>query len=167
MTPGGLDMSDIIRELEKDPPRRNLPPPTARSPFVAPALRLRWSLVAVMAIGILLAMHLCGCSAVVPKTVVADTVAFDGNEQNAGIVGVALSGSFIITANKRAHYNQLVAIYGNAKWPDHKPIFAVPLQPDTGITPRTDGTFEITREAMINLTLMHQWFKMGRMPRPE
>lgn len=155
-----LDMTDVLRELKKNPPRRAVWDP-------APTLRVRWSWVALVAACILgwIALGcLAGCGTVIPPTVTADEIAYDGNEQNAGIVGVAENQSIIITASKREYYNSLIAIYGAATWPDRTPVFLPHVKADAGMTARPDGNFEITRASLAQCTLMHQWLKMGKLP---
>lgn len=125
--------------------------------------RVRWGivvLIALLAVGLII---FPGCGTTTPKPPTAEIVAHDGGAQNAGIISLDATGA-VITPAKRDYYNALVRIYGDAKWKKGGlPIFAVPLKPDDGVTPKGDN-YHITAAALTNLTVMHQWFKMGRTP---
>jgi hypothetical protein len=122
---------------------------------------LKWSL-SLLCVGLVL-MCLGACTTVTPPSVQATEIAFDGGAQTAGVIGTDDTGA-IISPAKRAYCNSLAAIYGDAKWAKGGlPIFPVPVGKDDGITQRGDK-FHITYEALTRHTLMHQWFKKGRMP---
>lgn len=127
--------------------------------------RLRWARLLVIALGLLVIVLLqsaCGTTTV-PPVRPAQTIAYDGDAQNAGILSLDTTGA-VITPAKRAYYNALIEIYGDARWTrGGLPVFPVPKRADEGITP-AGPNFRITRSALADLTVMHQWFKMGRTP---
>lgn len=132
------------------------------TPYSTP--RIRWiSVASTVLLVILIGLLLMGCHTVTPDPVQAQTISYDGGVQNAGIISLDNTGA-VITAEKRDYYNSLIAIYGDAKWTKNGlPIFTPPLVKDQGVVP-ANGYFHITSAALANLTVMHQWFKMGRTP---
>lgn len=116
---------------------------------------------AIIALGLgllaLLAFSLFGCaSTVAPAVVESQQASFDQGEQNSGVIALVPGGA-IITPRAHARYNGLVAIYGRE--------FLPPLAADYGVTPRPDGNFEISREALQKFILLNQWHRMGREPK--
>ncbi len=127
--------------------------------------RSRLSRLAGLVVFVVLLLALVSCSSTLTPAPVppAQTIAYDGNAQNAGIISIDADGA-VITPAKRAYYNSLIEIYGAAKWTKAGlPVFPSPLVRDDGITEAGDN-YRITRGALANLTVMHQWFKMGRTP---
>lgn len=72
-----------------------------------------------------------GCSActttIRPKPVTSTAIDFDGNYQDAGILGKAPDGSVIVTEFARERYNRLLEVYG--EW------FIPVRRKDKGVTP--------------------------------
>lgn len=112
-----------------------------------------------MVLSLLILALFGGCaSTVVPDPIpISDTAAFDGSEQNAGIVAVLEDGNFLVTPRVRVRYNTLIEEYGDR--------FLPVLIKDTGIIlrPGIDG-YVMTPEAMANYATMVQWRRMGRAP---
>jgi hypothetical protein len=100
---------------------------------------------------VIVALHaFVGCMTVAPDPVRDRVIRFDGNEQNAGFVGYLTNHQGgVITANARARYNALVE--------DYRARFKPPLARDAGVAPFTNGTFTITKEALVNFATMAQW----------
>ena len=116
-----------------------------------------WMLALFMALSLLILGLFAGCaSTVTPEPVpITKEVAFDGAEQNAGIVAVQADGAFIVTERVRARYNALIAEYGTK--------FLPVLTPDAGITPAAEANrFTMTAAAMADYATMVQWRRMAR-----
>ena len=115
----------------------------------------------------LLCFSLLGCQSVLtikPKPVITDIVAYEGTEQNNGIIAQDAAG-LVITATKRNHYNALIEIYGAEKWKDTGlPCFVPAIEKDFGITKAGDN-YHLANGAIANYALMVQWFKAGRAPK--
>lgn len=90
---------------------------------------------------------------VVPDKIVDVTPSYDGNEQNSGFISFNDDNSAVITPRARDRYNNLAKKYGI--------IFVVPVFQDFGITPRPDGNFNISAEALSKFAQMNQWRKEG------
>lgn len=118
-----------------------------------------WLLAIFFVLALLIVSLLGGCaSTVVPDPVpISDSTAFDGAEQNAGIVAVLEDGNFLVTPRVRVRYNTLIEEYGDR--------FLPVLIKDTGIIlrPGIDG-YVMTPEAMASYATMVQWRRMGRAP---
>ena len=120
-----------------------------------------WMLALFMALSLLILGLFAGCaSTVTPEPVpITREIAFDGAEQNAGIVAVQADGSFVVTERVRARYNILIGEYG-AK-------FLPALQPDAGIIPLPEpNRYAMTAAAMADYATMVQWRRMGRSSAP-
>lgn len=114
-------------------------------------------------LALVLATAACSSTQVVRPVTPAQVIAYDGGQQTAGIISLDATGA-IISPAKRAYYNSLLAIYGDARWTKGGlPIFPVALKQDHGMTPAGEN-FHVTNAALVQLTQMHQWFKMGRTP---
>ncbi|MBI3885913.1 MAG: hypothetical protein HY302_09330 [Opitutae bacterium] len=100
---------------------------------------------------------LSGCAGTItPAAVESHQASFDEGAQNSGVVAL-IPGGAIITPRAHERYNGLIAIYGRD--------FLPTLTADYGITPRADGNFEISREALQKFILLNQWHRMGREPK--
>ena len=120
-----------------------------------------WMLALFMALSLLILGLFAGCaSTVTPEPVpITSEIAFDGSEQNAGIVAVQADGSFVVTDRVRARYNILIGEYG-AK-------FLPPLTPDAGLVPLPEpNRYAMTAAAMADYATMVQWRRMGRSSAP-
>lgn len=120
-----------------------------------------WMLALFMALSLLILGLFAGCaSTVTPEPVpITSEIAFDGAEQNAGIVAVQADGSFVVTDRVRARYNILIGEYG-AK-------FLPPLTPDAGLVPLPEpNRYAMTAAAMADYATMVQWRRMGRSSAP-
>lgn len=120
-----------------------------------------WMLALFMALSLLILGLFAGCaSTVTPEPVpITSEIAFDGAEQNAGIVAVQADGSFVVTDRVRARYNILIGEYG-AK-------FLPPLTPDAGLVPLPEpNRYAMTAAALADYATMVQWRRMGRSSAP-
>lgn len=95
-----------------------------------------------------------GCNSPAPR-VEASQPTFDQVAATGGVLQKTFNGG-VISAHARERYNALIEIYGRE--------FLPPLQRDSGITPRPDGTNHITNEAWENFKTMNAWRRMGRVP---
>jgi hypothetical protein len=100
-----------------------------------------------------------------PKPVVSAVIAYEGTEQNNGIVSQDPTG-LVITPAKRDYFNALIEIYGDAKWRDTGlPCFVPAVKKDFGITPQGEN-YHVDNGAIQNVyVLMVQWYKSGRAPK--
>ena len=106
---------------------------------------------------IIVLLALPGCaSTITPAAVESHQASFDQSVQNSGVVAL-IPGGAIITSRAHDRYNGLIAIYGRD--------FLPTLTADFGITPRPDGNFEITNEALQKFILLSAWHRMGREPK--
>jgi hypothetical protein len=92
-------------------------------------------------------------STVTPKNTVAKKIAYDGNVQNAGVIGFATNG-VIVTPGFRQRYNSLALAYG--------PRFNPQVLPDSGLQPFTNGTYLIDNEHMVDDAIMQTWKNSGQ-----
>ena len=76
--------------------------------------------------------------AVTPKITERETVAYDGNQQNAGIIQNFPDHSSEITASARQRYNDLIL--------SQEGILKYYSKKDYGITPLANGHYKITAE---------------------
>ena len=116
-----------------------------------------WMLALFMALSLLILGLFAGCaSTVTPEPVpITKEVAFDGGEQNAGILAVQADGAFVVTERVRARYNALIGEYGDR--------FLPALTPDAGLAPLPEaGRYSMTAAAMADYATMVQWRRMGR-----
>lgn len=81
---------------------------------------------------------------------------FDGAEQNSGVLSSTAAG-FLITPHLRDRYNALVARYGGD--------FAPPLRQDAGLERQGPGTWEMSKQAMVNFLEMNAWRRAGIPPK--
>lgn len=95
-------------------------------------------------LSILLLLGITSCMHVTPVVNESKTIAFDGNEQNAGIINFRDDGSLEITTRARDKYNALIEVYGSY----------LLINTDYGVTPLDNGNYEMTKEAC------EDWFKM-------
>lgn len=112
-----------------------------------------------------------GCSStVIPGTVESRTIAYDGDEQNAGVLLVWPGKGALITDGKKAEYDALVVIYGRGT-EGHRLI--PPVRPGAGLTAlrgRDEGfplhgrVWKISPEALTNFLLFKEWQRSARLP---
>lgn len=74
-----------------------------------------------------------GCSTVAPPTIEVREPAFQGNDQNAGVVGWAEDGSVILTGQAVERYHRLLGAYGDQ-------LTERPATGMVGIRPEPNGT---------------------------
>lgn len=86
-----------------------------------------------------------GCQ-VTPIAYERETVAYDNNDETAGIIGFSLSGGLEITQSARDRYNDMVKRHGQELIP--------PIQKDFGIKEMENGCYDMTLEAS------EKWRKM-------
>lgn len=92
-----------------------------------------------------------GCTTT-PKIVRDDTPSFsETGKQDSGFLGYTDDGHGVIVESARARYNALIAKYGDR--------FTVPLKPDAGITPYTNGTYLIDPAHNVKAMEMNRWRK--------
>ena len=103
--------------------------------------------------GVLMGLSV-GCT-VTPAAISSTQASYDGTERNSGILA-SVEGGYTVTARFRERYNGLIASYGSA-W---SPAIAA----DYGLTPRIDGTWLCSAEAMEKFLVMNAWRRMGRAP---
>lgn len=92
-----------------------------------------------------------GCTTVTPKIVHDDTPSFDGGAQTSGFLGYLPDGSGVISQHAADRYNSLIAKYGDR--------YTVPLKPNAGLTPYTNGTVRIDAEHNVKAQEMNRWRK--------
>lgn len=90
-------------------------------------------------------LSLSACS-VTPVTHDRQTIAYDGNDQTAGILGFNEVGGLTISPGGRERYDSLIERFGRDTQPETKKDF--------GITPREDGNYDLTAEGA------ERWKKM-------
>lgn len=95
---------------------------------------------------------LLGCT-VTPTTVRDNTIRYEGGAQTAGFLGfTSFEGQRwgVISAAKQVEYNALIARYGtNPRW-------IVPLTNNFGLAPYTNGTWLISKEALVNFGVLNE-----------
>ena len=111
---------------------------------------------------------LVGCQSALiikPKPVVPAVVAYEGTEQNNGIISQDATG-VVITPAKRDYYNGLIEIYGDAKWKDTGlPCFVPAVKKDFGITP-LGANYHVDNGAIQKVyVLLVAWYTAGRAPK--
>lgn len=109
---------------------------------------------------LLFILLLPGCMTVTQKPVVSHFYSYDGNDQNSGVIAKTMDG-FKVTSHFRDRYNNLIELYGSAKLDNGAHIFIPPLTKDTGIKPNSDGTYEITAQAMTYMVQMSELQRRG------
>ncbi len=118
----------------------------------------RGFLAVVIALVVFIGWAASGCaSTVTPDRVDARQASWDGNQQNSGWLGFLPDGSGHITANARASYNQLIAIYGRDFLPE--------LRKDDGVKPFSDGTYSIDREHLADFMTMAEKHRAAIAPK--
>lgn len=90
---------------------------------------------------------------VTPTRLRDSTASFDGNQQNSGFLGFTPDGAGVLTPKARARYNGLIEVYGGTNY------FRPPLKMDSGLTPFTNGTFQIDAEHLVKFGQMNRWRK--------
>lgn len=112
-----------------------------------------------------------GCTGpVVPKAVASRTVAFDGNEQNAGVLKSWPKKGALITDHKKAEYDALVRLYGRGTvgHPLVPPV--IEGQGLTALRGRDEGfplhetVWLIDAESLVNFVLFKEWQRQSRTP---
>lgn len=91
----------------------------------------------------------CITSTPLPETVVPEQISFDGDEQNAGIIGFTEDEGFEVTPHFRNRFNALVRVYGDRFHPR--------LRRDQGLTKLENGNWRINRQSMVYFLDMNQW----------
>jgi hypothetical protein len=114
-------------------------------------------------LGIALCLALVGCNAIVQRPVQSRAASYDGNVQNSGVIFSSLLG-YKVTAHFRDRYNSLINVYGNAKLSDSTPIFTPSLTKDKGLTANGDGTYTMTKQAMMWMVQMSEMQRRGFKP---
>lgn len=118
-----------------------------------------------------IASLLSGCSSpVIPKSVASRTVAYDGNEQNAGVLKVWPGKGALLTDRKKVEYDSLVRLYGRGTvgHPLTPPV--VEGQGLTALRGRDEGfplhatVWLIDAEHLINFLLFKEWQRQSRVP---
>lgn len=133
-----------------------------------------WRWVAAFVLAILLIWlggFLLGCTGtVVPKPVTSSSVAYEGNEQNAGVLKVWPGKGALLTERKKTEYDALVGLYGHGT-KGHQLI--PPVKKGEGLTmlrgrdegfPLYDRVWHIDAEALTNFLLFKDWQRAGREP---
>lgn len=118
-----------------------------------------------------LAFAVQGCAGpVIPKTVASSSIAFDGNEQNAGLLISWPGKGGLLTDSKKAEYDALVRIYGHGT--EGHPLIP-PIKLGAGLTqlrgrdngfPLHDVVWHFSPEALANFYLLKSWSREGRSP---
>jgi hypothetical protein len=104
-----------------------------------------------------------GCMTITQHAVKSNNASYDNNVQNSGIISSTMGG-FKVTAHFRDRYNALVDTYGDAKLSDKTPIFTPALVRDGGITANSDGTYTITKQAMMWMVQLSELKRRGFKP---
>ena len=104
---------------------------------------------------VILLLSLSACSTITQSPVKSNAASFDGNEQNSGIISTTMDG-FKVTTHFCDRYNALIAVYGNAKQSDGSPLFTPTLIKGFGLTSNGDGTYTITKQAMVFMVQMSE-----------
>jgi hypothetical protein len=108
-------------------------------------------------------IFLPGCLTIVQHPVQSKIVSYDGDEQNSGVIATTLIG-YKVTSHFRDRYNALIEIYGNAKLEDKSPIFTPNLTKDVGLTANSDGSYKMTKQAMMWMVQMSEMQHRGFKP---
>jgi hypothetical protein len=87
------------------------------------------------------AIFLSSC-AVTPEVKDRETIAYHGNEENAGVIGFLEDGSLEVDQELVNAYNELIAKYGT--------MFVPALNQGDGIAPIGQGSYSMTLEAAEN-----------------
>lgn len=111
-----------------------------------------------------------GCAGpVTPDRVASRTIAFDGGEQNAGVLK-AWPGGALLTDNKKAEYDALVALYGRGI-EGHQLV--PPVELGRGLTalrgrdegfPLHERVWVIDGQALTYFLLFKEWQRTGLKP---
>lgn len=104
---------------------------------------------------VILILCFSACSTVSQSVVKSNNASFDGNDQNSGIISATMDG-FKVTTHFRDRYNALIDVYGNAKQQDKSPLFTPALTKDYGLTSNGDGTYNMTKQAMVYMVQMSE-----------
>jgi len=131
----------------------------------------KWIIGFVLLVGfITVAFYSSGCSStVVPNQVASRTIAFDGAEQNAGVLKVWPNAA-LITEAKKSEYDALVALYGRGT-AGHELV--PPVRSGRGLTrllgwkwgfPLHPVVWHIDGQALTDFLLLKEWQREGRTP---
>lgn len=114
---------------------------------------------------------LLGCTGpVIPHPVASSSIAWEGNEHNAGVLKVWPNKGALLTERKKAEYDALVDRYGHGTQ-GHELI--PPVKKGEGLTklrgrdegfPLYDVVWHIDAEALTNFLLFKDWQRAGRLP---
>jgi hypothetical protein len=122
---------------------------------------------------------LSGCAQTYVPVINHDRVAsFDGNIQNSGIVGVCMSGGFIVSDKVFIKYNGLIEKYGDKFVPVLKKDFGLTPSKNTALLKTRNGKqptpwvgdsnrtyYNMTSEAMVHFLDMNDWENSGIKPK--
>jgi hypothetical protein len=127
---------------------------------------------ALIAAAAIIAFFNSGCvSPTIPEPVRSSEIAFEGENQNAGILKVWPDGMALITEKKKAEYDELVQIYGAGT-----DAYAIrpPVKRGEGLLRRPGKDFGypehgwvwiIDPEHLAYFRTFKQWDRSGRIPR--
>lgn len=79
---------------------------------------------------------LASCSSITPIPHERETISFDGNDENSGIIGFLPNGSLEVTRNKRDYFVSLVRKLGSEIQP--------PVSKDYDLKEISTGSYEMT-----------------------
>lgn len=123
------------------------------------------------AVVLIVVFFAAGCAGpVIPHRVESTVIAFEGNEQNAGVLAVSDQGA-ILTEHKKAEYDGLVERYGRGT-PDY-PINP-PVELEAGLKrvsgpslgfPDQGWVWRMDREHLTWFLTFREWQRAGRPPR--
>jgi len=133
------------------------------------AVLLKWAFgLFFAAIVLIIVFFAVGCSSpVIPGRVESTAVAYEGNQQNAGVLAVTDQGA-VLTEHKKAEYDALVARYGRGT-PDY-PINP-PVDPRAGLArvsgasagfPDQGWVWRMDREHLTWFLTFREWQRAGR-----
>lgn len=132
----------------------------------------KWVIALIFAGAVLLTvLFITGCRATVhPDTVRSTTIAYEGGEQNAGVLISWPGKGALLTDRKKGEYDKLVALYGKGT-EGHRLV--PPVVKGRGLTqlrgrdegfPLHEVVWHIDAEALTNFLLFKEWQRAGRAP---
>lgn len=135
-----------------------------------PSRTVKWLLLIVVLVAILFTVLGCQGRATVPRVVESSTIAYEGNEQNAGVLKTWPKKGALLTDRKKAEYDALVERYG-AGTVGHPLV--PPVVRGRGLTklrgadegfPLHEVVWVIDAEHLTYFLLFKQWQRSGRLP---
>ncbi len=106
----------------------------------------------IVLIAVVLCIGFSSCETIRPKPVLAQEIAWDGTNQNAGFLGFYKENA-VLSSNLLSRYNILITKYGGK--------FIPPIKTNSGIT-FSDGKVLMDKEHLEKLIIMSQWQRNGR-----